>query len=225
MDVTLGNVASTNLLTFAGPTQARTITFPDAAMTVARTDAANTFTGTQTLAGAATVGGTLGVTGTATFAGAATVGTTLGVTGTATFTGAATVGTTLGVTGATTLSSTLAVTGVATLSASAVAQLGVRTVPTAIAVDGAITIRPGTVYATKAGVLAATLAAPTPTTHDGIVIRLVATTANANTLTCPAGTLGGNAVATFGGAINDYIEVEAYQGVWYPVGEKNITYS
>lgn len=207
MDVTLGNVASTNLLTFAGPTQARTITFPDAAMTVARTDAANTFTGTQTLAGAATVGGTLGVTGTATFAGAATVGTTLGVTG------------------ATTLSSTLAVTGVATLSASAVAQLGVRTVPTAIAVDGAITIRPGTVYATKAGVLAATLAAPTPTTHDGIVIRLVATTANANTLTCPAGTLGGNAVATFGGAINDYIEVEAYQGVWYPVGEKNIVYS
>lgn len=189
MDVTLGNVASTNLLTFVGPTQARTITFPDAAMTVARTDAANTFTGTQTLAGAATVG------------------------------------TTLGVTGAATLSSTLAVTGVATLSASAVAQLGVRTVPTAIAVDGAITIRPGTVFATKAGVLAATLAAPTPTTHDGIVIRLVATTANANTLTCPAGTLGGSAVATFGGAIKDYIEVEAYQGVWYPIGEKNITYS
>ena len=171
MDVTLGNVASTNLLTFAGPTQARTITFPDAAMTVARTDAANTFSGTQTFGGA------------------------------------------------------VAVTGVATLSASAVASLGVRTVPTGMAVNGAITIRPGTVFATKAGVLAATLADPTATTHDGIRIKFVATTANANTLTCSAGKLGGNAVATFGGAVNDFVEVEAYQGVWYPVGEKNITYS
>lgn len=35
-------------LTFAGPTAARTITLPDAAITVARTDAANTWTGNQT---------------------------------------------------------------------------------------------------------------------------------------------------------------------------------
>jgi hypothetical protein len=39
---------ATQQLTFAGPTAARTITFPDAAITVARTDAANTFTGNQT---------------------------------------------------------------------------------------------------------------------------------------------------------------------------------
>lgn len=37
------------LLTFSWPTAARTITLPDANFTVARTDAANTFTGTQTI--------------------------------------------------------------------------------------------------------------------------------------------------------------------------------
>lgn len=36
-------------ITFAGPTAARTVTFPDASFTAARTDAANTFTGTQTV--------------------------------------------------------------------------------------------------------------------------------------------------------------------------------
>lgn len=171
LDASLGNVSSVNTLTFAGPTAARIITVPDAAFTVARTDAANTFNGTQTFNGA------------------------------------------------------VGVTGVATFTASAVASLGVRTVPTAIAVDGAITIRPGTVYATKAGVLAMTLATPTVGTHDGIRIKVIATTANANTITCAAGKLGGSAVATFGGAVNDFVEVEAYQGIWYPAGEKNITYS
>lgn len=38
-------------ITFAGPTAARTITFPDAAITVARTDAAQSFTGAQTFLG------------------------------------------------------------------------------------------------------------------------------------------------------------------------------
>ena len=43
---------ASQVLTFAGPTAARTITFPDAAITVARTDDANTFTGTQTFSSA-----------------------------------------------------------------------------------------------------------------------------------------------------------------------------
>jgi hypothetical protein len=36
-------------ITFSGPTAARTVTFPDASFTVARTDAANIFTGVQTM--------------------------------------------------------------------------------------------------------------------------------------------------------------------------------
>ena len=52
--VTMPNAASTlpifgQQITFAGPTAARTITLPDASFTVARTDAANTFTGVQTM--------------------------------------------------------------------------------------------------------------------------------------------------------------------------------
>lgn len=52
--VTLPNAASTlpiytQQITYAGPTAARTITYPDANITVARTDAANTFTGIQTM--------------------------------------------------------------------------------------------------------------------------------------------------------------------------------
>lgn len=52
--VTLPNAASTlpifgQQITFSGPTAARTITLPDASITVARTDAANTFTGIQSM--------------------------------------------------------------------------------------------------------------------------------------------------------------------------------
>jgi hypothetical protein len=52
--VTLPNAASTlpifgQQITFAGPTAARTVTLPDASFTAARTDAANTFTGVQTM--------------------------------------------------------------------------------------------------------------------------------------------------------------------------------
>lgn len=49
---------SAQILTFAGPTAPRTITFPDAAITVARTDAANTFTGHQTVEGVTSTGAT-----------------------------------------------------------------------------------------------------------------------------------------------------------------------
>ncbi len=52
--VTLPNASSTlpiytQQITYAGPSAARTITYPDASITVARTDAANTFTGVQTM--------------------------------------------------------------------------------------------------------------------------------------------------------------------------------
>lgn len=42
---------ATQVLTYSGPTAARTVTFPDANFTAARTDAAQTFTGDQTITG------------------------------------------------------------------------------------------------------------------------------------------------------------------------------
>lgn len=63
---------ATQNLTFAGPTAARTITFPDAAITVARSDAAQTFTGTQTF-GAVVLNGTASGTGVAAAATASTL--------------------------------------------------------------------------------------------------------------------------------------------------------
>jgi len=69
--VTLPNASTTlpifgQQITFAGPTAARTVTLPDASITVARTDAANTFTGTQTIGAlvATTVNGNTFTTGT-----------------------------------------------------------------------------------------------------------------------------------------------------------------
>lgn len=61
--VTLPNAASTlpifgQQITFAGPTAARTVTLPDASFTAARTDAANTFTGHQTIEGVTSTGAT-----------------------------------------------------------------------------------------------------------------------------------------------------------------------
>lgn len=50
----------TQFLTFSGPTSARTITLPDSNFTAARTDAGNTFTGTQTIT---TQSGTSAITG------------------------------------------------------------------------------------------------------------------------------------------------------------------
>lgn len=71
--VTLPNASSTlpifgQQLTFSGPTAARTVTFPDAAFTAARSDAANTFTGVQTFSSAPVLStGTLTNSGTVTF--------------------------------------------------------------------------------------------------------------------------------------------------------------
>ena len=124
-------LTANNSITLAG-TDTTTMTFPSTSATIARTDAAQTFTGTQTFSGdvvissstsSTTTGtGALKVTGGAGIAGAVYAGsiqnTPIGSTtaSTAAFTtlstsGNATIGGTLGVTGATTLSSTLGVTG------------------------------------------------------------------------------------------------------------------
>lgn len=100
----------------------------------------------------------------------------------------------------------------------------------AVSADGAISIpiTNTTYYATKAGVAAMTIVNPTATTHDGLRLTFVATTANANTLSNAAGAgfnNGGAAsdIGTFGGAVGDNIVIEAYQGKWYVVSKTNVT--
>lgn len=93
--------------------------------------------------------------------------------------------------------------------------------------NGAITIENSTVFITKGTAAAMTLAAPTATTHDGVRIEIVATTAAAHTVT--VATAGFNDlgaagdVATFGGAKGDGLTVVAYQGDWYVLHRTNIT--
>jgi hypothetical protein len=125
----------------------------------------------------------------------------------------------------------LSASGMFTATGAITATGGVKNAVGAVTADGAITIPSGTkfFFMTKAGVAAMTLADPTATTHDGIVLHFIAATANAHTLDNSAGSgffsSGGSSkdVATFGGAIGDRISVVAYQGKWYILDSLNIT--
>lgn len=99
-----------------------------------------------------------------------------------------------------------------------------------VTADGAISVPSGnTSYMiTKAGVAAMTIVNPTATTHDGLRLTFMATTANAHTLSNAAGAGfndGGAAsdIGTYGGAKGDNIVIEAYQGKWYVVSKVNVT--
>lgn len=108
-----------------------------------------------------------------------------------------------------------------------------RTPFLAVTADGAITVPlfNRTHFITKAGVAALTIVDPTATTHDGVTLTFIATTAQAHTLSNAAGSgffsSGGGTkdIATFGGAIGDGITIIAYQGKWYidPRGVTNVT--
>lgn len=95
------------------------------------------------------------------------------------------------------------------------------------AADGAIALKDGTVWLTKAGVAAMTLAAPTATIDDNKTLTIVAATANAHTVTqtTPGFNSAGSSgdVATFGGAVGDNMVVKAYQGVWHIISKVNVT--
>jgi len=107
---------------------------------------------------------------------------------------------------------------------------GVQETVVAVTADGAIAVPAGsrTYFITKAGVAAMTLVDPTATTHDGIRLTFIATTAHAHTLSNAAGSgfNGGGAakdVGTFGGAIGDGITIVAYQGKWWLENSINVT--
>jgi hypothetical protein len=94
--------------------------------------------------------------------------------------------------------------------------------------SGAVVIKAGTVFITKAGVAALTIVDPTSGVHDGVEMTFISTTAQAHTLSNAAGS-GFNAggagtdVGTFGGAKGDGITIIAYAGVWYVKDKTNVT--
>jgi len=92
--------------------------------------------------------------------------------------------------------------------------------------NGALTIQTGTHWLNKAGVLAATLAAPS-TAQNGTRMRIISSTAQAHTITQTTPGFNNAStsqdVATFGGAIGDNISIEAKGGIWYVMGTRNVT--
>ena len=112
--------------------------------------------------------------------------------------------------------------------ARAVMPLGRKFVQS-IAASGAIGPRnPGTFVITKAGVAAMTLAAPTATTDDGIIITLASSTANAHTLTATGlfqcGT-GSSDLATFAAQAGAGLRLMAFGGKWLVLSSVGITFS
>lgn len=99
---------------------------------------------------------------------------------------------------------------------------------TLYAANGAISVASQTALLTKAGVDAMTLAAPTATTQDGIVITVTSTTANAHTVTATGLFKTGAAavnLATFAANAGAGFTVMAYQGLWYVIASVGITFS
>lgn len=107
---------------------------------------------------------------------------------------------------------------------------GVKHTQTVESANGAITIptHSQTIVITKGTAAALTLADPTATTHDGVRLTIVSTTDAAHTIDNSAGSgfNGGGAgedVATFAANAGSCLIVEAYQGVWYTVGNIGAT--
>ena len=104
---------------------------------------------------------------------------------------------------------------------------GVKPMVIAYSTGGALGLYSHTAILTEAGASAMTLAVPTATTHDGITITVISTTAQAHTVT--ATTVGFNAgnaasdVGTFGAAIANVFSFVAYQGEWYVLTNTNVT--
>lgn len=76
------------------------------------------------------------------------------------------------------------------------------------------------------GAIAMTISAPN-SYQEGTILHIVATTAQAHTVTFP--TVGFNGagaagdVATFGGAKGDSMQIVALDGVWYTLSLRNVT--
>jgi len=87
--------------------------------------------------------------------------------------------------------------------------------------DGAILIDEGVVTLTKAGVLAAGLAAPVAGVDDFKRLTIISkgTAGSAHTVTSVAGAL----VATYSGVLGDTLDLIAFNGRWEIVGFHQVT--
>jgi hypothetical protein len=98
-------------------------------------------------------------------------------------------------------------------------------------VNGAITIKEGTVFMTKAGVAAMTLAVPVAGLQsaggdDGRELVVLDTTGHAHTVTTPASGINGvDHIATFGGTVGQFGTFTAYNGAWYLTAQAGVTLS
>ena len=107
-------------------------------------------------------------------------------------------------------------------------RAGNRQVLELLAADGAINPRVQATYVvTKAGVAALTLAAPTATTDDGLLITVTSATANAHVITATNLLNTGaaaNDTATFEAAAGASLTLMAYQAAWYVISSNQITF-
>lgn len=118
-----------------------------------------------------------------------------------------------------------AFTHVAGLTASTIFQGGAKDTMTVCNASEAVAVAPKTVIITGS-TRVMTLAAPTVTDHDGYTITFKSRHASAHTITTGSGAFNSNKnVATFGGAVSDFLIVRAYQGVWDVIGSSGITLS
>lgn len=85
-----------------------------------------------------------------------------------------------------------------------------------LSADGAITAKNGTCTITKTSACAATLAAPTSTTDDGALLKIVSNTAYAHTITqaSPGFNAGSPTVITLEPYVGASVILVAYQGYW-----------
>lgn len=97
--------------------------------------------------------------------------------------------------------------------------------------SGAVAATQGYCPITDSSAAALTLAAPTaglPAAggNDGQLLVFVDITGHAHTITTPSNGLNGNKhIATFGGTVGNFIELRAYNGVWYVLAQSGITLS
>lgn len=102
---------------------------------------------------------------------------------------------------------------------------------TVLSASGAVAVTQGFCPITKAGVAVLTLALPVaglPSAggNDGQRLRFLDTGGHAHTITTPSNGINGNKLtATFGGTAAQFLDLTAYNGVWYEGANSGITLS